>query len=71
MPVVDFKVVRDEPFADGQRFGHVGAYRRIEAVATYAVDPAHEANSGVTDLPLATRNRAGKVEFSGDIAAGN
>ena len=34
----------------------------------YAVDPLHASNQGITDLDLAPRNSAGKVEFSADFA---
>jgi hypothetical protein len=68
MPVIGFEVTRSEIFADGARFGDVGAYRRIEAIARYAVDPEHAANASITDLELAERAADGRVLFDGDIS---
>jgi hypothetical protein len=68
MPVIGFDVIRSEIFADGTRFGDVGAYRRIEGIARYAVDPEHAANAEITDLGLAERAADGRVLFDGDIS---
>ena len=68
MPVIGFDVTRSEPVAGGKGFGNAGAYRRIEAVAHYAVDPEHPANEGVTDLELAERDGNGRVLFEGDVS---
>ncbi len=68
MAVVEFEVVRSEVFAGGARFGDAGAYRRIEGIARYAVDPEHAANAGITDLALAERAADGRVLFDGDIS---
>ena len=67
MPVSRLEIVSREPYEDGRTFGDVGAYERIEAVAHYAVDPAHAANAGVVDLSLAERDSDGLVHFSGDV----
>ena len=68
MPVIGLEVIRSEMFANGTRFGDVGAYRRIEGIARYAVDPEHAANAGITDLELAERTADGRVLFDGDIS---
>ena len=68
MSVIGFEVIRSEMFADGASFGDVGAYRRIEGIARYAVDPEHAANTGITDLKLAERTADGRVLFDGDIS---
>ncbi|NCF27356.1 MAG: hypothetical protein GWP69_08235 [Gammaproteobacteria bacterium] len=68
MPVIGLEVIRSEMFADGTSFGDVGAYRRIEGIARYAVDPEHAANAGITDLELAERTADGRVLFDGDIS---
>jgi hypothetical protein len=68
MPVIGFDITRSEPFADGVRFGDVGAYRRIEGVARYAVDPGNAANADITDIALAERDPNGLVVFDGDIS---
>jgi len=67
MPVSRFEIVSREPYEDARPFGDVGTYERIEAVAHYAVDPAHAANAGVVDLSLAERDSDGLVHFSGDV----
>ena len=68
MSVIGLEVIRSEMFADGTSFGDVGAYRRIEGIARYAVDPEHAANAGITDLELAERTADGRVLFDGDIS---
>jgi len=68
MPVIGFEVIRSEMFADGASFGDVGAYRRIEGIARYSVDPEHAANASITDLELAERTADGRVLFDGDIS---
>ena len=66
MPVIGFEIRRREAYEGGRVFG-AGAYERIDGVLRYAVDPAHEANSGIVDLQHAPRNAQGRVEFEGDI----
>jgi hypothetical protein len=51
----------------GQAFGAAGAYEKIAGTIRFAVDPAHAANRGITDIALAPRNADGRVEFSGDF----
>jgi len=68
MPVIGFDVTRSEPVSGGKDFGNAGAYRRIEAVAHYAVDPEHPANEGITDLELVERDGDGRVLFDGDVS---
>ena len=60
------EIVRREPFAGGRAYGDIGPYERIDAVAHYAVDPAHPANAEIVDLDRAERSQDGKVHFSGD-----
>lgn len=67
MAVVAFEVQRSQPFADGQEFGAVGAYTRINGVLTFAVDPLHRANAGIADLDLAPRDAEGLVRFQSDV----
>ncbi len=60
--------IRDRrPFADGERFGAVGAYERIAGRAHYRVDPLAPAQAGVTDIRLAPRDADGLVRFSADV----
>ncbi|MDD9982710.1 MAG: alpha/beta hydrolase domain-containing protein [Gammaproteobacteria bacterium] len=60
------EIVRREPFEAGRAFGDTGPYERIDAVAHYAVDPAHPANAAIVDLDRAERASDGRVHFSGD-----
>ena len=66
MALIRLEIVRREPFEAGRTFGETGPYERIDAVAHYAVDPAHPANAGIVDLDRAERAPDGKVHFSGD-----
>ena len=66
MALTRLEIVRREPFEHGRVFGETGPYERIDAVAHYAVDPAHPANAGIVDLGRAERAPDGRVRFSGD-----
>ena len=66
MALTRLEIVRRERFADGRAFGDSGPYERIDAVAHYAVDPAHPANAGIVDLDRAERDGDAMVRFSGD-----
>ena len=52
---------------NGTVFGPVGAYERIDAVASGALDPAHPRNRGVALLDQAPRDADGLVPYSTDI----
>ena len=67
MPVVDAKITRREPLADGQSFGEAGQYERIDGVLTFAVEPANPANATVVDLRYAPVDDAGRVRFEADF----
>lgn len=67
MPVVQFEIRRRGAYADGAAFGDTGAYERLDASVTFAVDPIHEANRSVADLDLAPRDADGRVHFRGDL----
>ena len=68
MAITELEITKRTSFASGEGFGDVGAYELLEGTAHYAVDPLHPRNQGITDLDLAPRNSAGKVEFSADFA---
>ena len=68
MALTELEITNRTSFASGERFGEVGAYELLEGTAHYAVDPSHARNQGITDLNLAPRNSAGRVEFSADFA---
>lgn len=65
--LISLDVIRREPFAGGARFGDVGSYERITAVARFALDPADPHNRVIIDLDQAPRTAAGKVEFAADV----
>lgn len=67
MAVIGFDITLRRPLADGASFGDVGPYEELKGRLRYAVDPAHAANRGVTDIALAPRNAAGLVEFAADL----
>ena len=67
MPVTRLEITSERPFADGQSFGEVGPYTRIDGTAHFAVDPLHPANEEIADIKLAPRNEQGQVEFSADF----
>src|SRR5207248_6248805 len=65
--LVALEILKREPFADGKKFGDVGAYEKIIGIARFALDPAHKRNAGIVDLDKAPRNKDGKVEFEADV----
>ena len=68
MALTELEITSRTSFSSGVPFGDVGAYELLEGTAHYAVDPSHARNQGITDLELAPRNSAGRVEFSSDFA---
>ena len=65
--VIDVKIVRREPLAQGEGFGEIGGYERIDGVLTYAVDPNNPANESIVDLQYAPVDDAGQVRFESDF----
>lgn len=60
--VVRVEITERAPFAAGRSFGEVGAYERIKGRMYLETDPAHEANTRISDLQRAPRNAKGRVE---------
>jgi hypothetical protein len=52
---------------DEQHFGAAGAYEKLAGTIRFTADPAHPLHRGITDIGLAPRNAAGRIEFSGDF----
>ena len=52
---------------DGKPFGDSGPYEKIAGTIRFAADPAHPLNAQITDIGLAEKNVAGRVEFCGDF----
>ena len=67
MPVTQLDITSDAPFAGGEPFGDVGAYRHLKGRARFAVDPTHPANQAITDIEAAPRDSDGRVRFSADF----
>src|SRR5262249_25882191 len=49
MALVGLEIAKRGPYADGQAFGAGGVYERIDGIARFAVDPAHQANQPIVD----------------------
>ena len=56
-----------EPFADGARFGDVGAYERVRGTFKGELDPADTRNKAIVNLDKAPKNAAGRVEYEADF----
>jgi Alpha/beta hydrolase domain len=65
--VIRFDILERQPAFSGRSFGEVGPYERITARATIALDPTDDRNAVITDLALAPRNSAGRVEAVADV----
>jgi hypothetical protein len=52
---------------DGKPFGAAGAYEKIAGTIRLSADPGHPLHRGITDIELAPRNAAGRVEFATDF----
>ncbi len=65
--VVRVQVTSRADVAGGQAFGKVGPYETIRGRLYFAVDPRNRVNQIITDIDLAPKNAAGKVEFSADF----
>jgi len=68
MPATRFDVLLRRPLADGMAFGAAGPYEELKGRLQFAIDPAHPANQRITDVDLAPRNAAGRVEFAADVS---
>jgi len=67
MPAIALDVHARSLVLDGRPFGGAGAYEKVSGMLRFAVDPAHPANAGITDLDRAPRDAAGRVRFAGDF----
>lgn len=67
MSATRFQIDECVAFADGIRFGNVGAYERLTGRVHFAVDPRDEAYAQVVDLDKAARDAQGLVEFTSDL----
>ena len=63
---VVFTTVQSPTFG-GTSFDAVGPYEKLAGRAFGEIDPSDPRNGPITDLALAPRNAAGKVEYSMDV----
>src|SRR5262245_19568195 len=57
----------ESPTLGGASFGAAGQYEKLVGRAYGEVDPGDPRNAVITDIGLAPRNGAGKVEYSMDV----
>src|SRR4051812_48911363 len=65
--VTRLEIQKREPYAGGKVHGDRGSYEKLTGMAYFALDPGLAANKIIRDLPLAERNKEGKVEFWADF----
>ena len=65
--VTGFEVSARATVLDGRPFGTAGAYEKVAGTLRFSADPDHPLHRGITDLGLAGRNAAGRVEFAADF----
>jgi hypothetical protein len=68
MPVTRFEVRLRRPLAGGVSFGDAGPYEELKGTLRFAIDPKNAANERITDVALAPRDHAGRVEFESDVS---
>ena len=68
MPVTRFDIRLRRPLAGGASFGEIGPYEELKGTLRFAIDPKHVANERITDVVLAPRDHAGRVEFESDVS---
>src|SRR2546423_12115254 len=54
--------------AGGRSFGSTGPYEQIVGKRYFTIDPANKRNRVIADLDKASKNAAGKIELSADLA---
>src|SRR5215218_2121726 len=66
--VLEFKITETvTPIFDGQSFGTVGQYERLQGTIKGVLDPKSPFNAGIADIQLAPVNAAGMVEYSANF----
>src|SRR5262249_21373416 len=66
MAVMAFEGERREPVLGGHVFGAAGPYEKVVGILRFAVDPERPVHRTITDLGVAPRNAAGRIEFWAD-----
>ncbi|MFK7862435.1 MAG: hypothetical protein AB8B64_26740, partial [Granulosicoccus sp.] len=65
--VEQFEVLESGPAFEGQEFGDVGGYERIDGIAHFAIDPASERGRMIVDLEHAPVGEDGLVRYSTEV----
>ena len=65
--ITELEIKSRTPLVGGASFGDVGAYERIDGVASGLLDPRHPANTGIALLDKAPRDPNGKVAYRSDF----
>lgn len=65
--IVELRIERAEPFADGAIFGDAGRYQRMTGIARGELDPRDPRHAGIVLLDRAPRNERGRVEYEIDV----
>jgi hypothetical protein len=68
MPVTKLEITLRRALAGGAGFGETGAYEELKGRLHFAIDPAHAANTRITDVDLAPRDPGGRVTFASDVS---
>jgi hypothetical protein len=68
MPVTRFDIRLRRSLAEGAKFGDAGPYEELKGRLHFEIDPLHPSNRRITDVALAPRNAAGRVEFASDVS---
>jgi hypothetical protein len=66
--VTGFQIKASSPAFEGKVFGKAGAYERIDAIATFAVDPKSPRVRDIVDIDRAPVNASGEVVFSTEVS---
>ncbi|MCA1491795.1 alpha/beta hydrolase domain-containing protein [Sinorhizobium alkalisoli] len=66
--VTGFEVKATGPAFEGKTFGSVGAYKRIDAIASFAVDSKSPRVAGIVDIDKAPVNGSGEVVFRAEVS---
>ena len=67
MAVTSAEITSRTPFENGNSWGKVGAYERIDGMINFEVEPDNPSNSAIIDLQHSPVNDSGRVTFTSDF----
>ena len=67
MAVTSAEITSRTPFENGNSWGKVGAYERIDGIIHFEVEPDNPSNSAIIDLQHSPVNDSGRVTFTSDF----